>query len=68
MSELVVLEHIIADGVKNKDIKSVNNIRAMTANIYFGLMMMIFQHNDKKTKLEDIVDMLVDRFMNGYKL
>jgi len=68
LSELVVLEHIIADGVKNKDIKSVNNIRAMTANIYFGLMMMIFQHNDKKTKLEDLVDMLVDRFMNGYKL
>ncbi|MCH3913793.1 MAG: TetR/AcrR family transcriptional regulator [Acidaminococcaceae bacterium] len=68
LSELVVLEDIIAEGVKNKTIKPSNDLRAMTANIYFGLIMMAFQHTDKKVKLEDLVDMLVDRFMNGYKI
>ncbi len=68
LSELLVLDHIIVEGVQTKVIKPVTNVRAMTANTYFGLIMLIFQHTDKKTKLEDIVNLLVDRFMNGYKM
>lgn len=67
-SELIVLEHIINSGMEEKIIKPVHNIRAMTTNMYFGMLMMIFQHNDKQVRLEDLVDMLVDRFMNGYKI
>lgn len=67
-SELVVLEQIFTDGAEKKIIKPIRDVHAMTANQYFGLIMMIFQHNDKKYKLADVVDMLVDRYMNGHKL
>jgi len=66
-SEIAVLVDILQEGIDSGIVKPIIDLPLVAANIFFGSIVMISQTRRADINLNEDVDIMVDRIMNGHK-
>jgi len=66
-SEIAVLAKILESGVRDHILKPIDNIPLVAGNIFFGSIVMISQIKKSDIDVQEIVEVMCDRLMNGHK-